>query len=136
MGAYQKRIWRALAVQAAGALAAGAAIVLLTRQAPQLPLAVVVAGMVLAGVVVVAAGQPWWRRIDEMERQEHALAWYEGSIPGAAIALLGMLGLAARQAAHRELAIGGAICFVVQAVLYLVFWGIRRAMRSARGPAQ
>ncbi len=135
MGAYQQRIWRALAVQLAGGLAAGAAVTALVGWAHRLPLAVVLLGLVLAGVLVLAAGQPWWRRIDEMEREEHAIAWYEGSIPGALICLLCMLGVTAHSGAHRELALGAAICFAAQALVYLVFWTIRRSDRRARAAA-
>jgi hypothetical protein len=136
MSAYQRRIWQALAVQAAGAVAGGAAVVLLIGHASELPLPVVLAGLVLAGVVLVAAGQPWWRRIDEMEREEHSLAWYEGGVPGAALALLCLLGVAAHSGAHLELALGGAICFGAQAAFYLVFWAIRRSVRSPRAAAR
>lgn len=133
MGAYQKRIWKALAVQAAGAAAGAAAIVVLGARARQLPLGVVLSGFILAGVLILAAGQPWWRQIDEMEREEHAIAWYEGSIPGASIALLGMLGVSAHFRAHWEMAEGAAICFAAQALVYFVFFAIRRASRHARG---
>jgi len=133
MSAYQRRIWQALAVQAVGALAAATAIVLLVGRARQLPLPVVIVGLVLAGVLLLAAGMPWWRRIDEMEREEHTLAWYEGSVPGAAIALLCLLGVTAHSGAHRELGLGAAICFSAQGLLYLVFWAIRRTVRTARG---
>jgi FtsH-binding integral membrane protein len=133
MSTYQKRIWRALAVQLAGAVAAVAAILLLGAHARQMPLALVIGGLILAGVVVLAAGQPWWRRIDEMEREEHALAWYEGSLPGALFALLCLLGVMAHSGAHRELGVGAAICFAAQALFYFIFWGIRRAKRQARG---
>ncbi len=136
MGAYQKRIWQALAVQIAGAVAATAAMSVLVFRARQLPLAVIIVGLLIAGVVLLAAGQPWWRRIDEMEREEHALAWYEGSIPGALIALLCMLGVTAHSGAHREMALGAGICFVAQGLVYLVFFAIRRANRQARDAAR
>ena len=136
MSGYQKRIWQALAVQLAGAVAGAGAILVLVARAQQLPLAVVIGGLILAGVLILAAGQPWWRRIDEMEREEHAIAWYEGSIPGGAIALLCLLGVIAHSGAHRELGLGGAICFLAEGLFYLVFWAIRRANRQARGAAQ
>jgi hypothetical protein len=131
MSRYENRIWKALAIQGAGALVAIAMILVLIRRAPQLPLAVVLGGLSLAGVLVLAAGQPWWRRIDEMEREMQALAWYEGSVPGAALALLWMLGLFAHSGAHRELAFGGALCFMAQGLAYLVFWAIRAARRGS-----
>jgi hypothetical protein len=136
MGTYQKRIWQALAVQMAGAVAAMAAIFTLVAWAPQLPLFVVIAGLTLAGAVVLAAGQPWWRRIDEMEREAHALSWYEGSILGAVAALMWMLGLAAHSGAHRELALGGGLCFIAQGLAYLVFWAIRSWGRRSRTVAR
>jgi hypothetical protein len=142
MSRYENRIWKALAIQGAGALAAIALILVLVRLAPQLPLAVVLSGLSLAGVLVVAAGQPWWRRIDEMEREMHALAWYEGSVPGAALALLWMLGLTAHSGgltahsgAYREMAFGGALCFMAQGLAYLVFWAIRAMNRRSRAAA-
>jgi hypothetical protein len=136
MSRYENRIWRALAIQGVGALVAIAMILALGARAPQLPLVVVLGGLTLAGVLVLAAGQPWWRRIDEMEREMHAMAWYEGSVPGAALALLWMLGLTAHSGAHRELAFGGALCFMVQGAFYLVFWAIRAANRRSRAVAR
>lgn len=130
MSGYRKRIWQALAVQAAGALAAVAIILPLVRQAPRLPLALVMIGLMFAGALLLAAGQPWWRRIDEMEREEHAIAWYEGSIPGALVVLMGVLGLTAHTGAHRELALGAAVCFIGQGLFYLVFFAIRRRART------
>ena len=136
MGAYQKRIWQALAVQTVGALAAIAAILVIVAKARQLSLAVVLLGLTLAGALVLAAGQPWWRRIDEMEREEHTNAWYEGSILGALLALLWMLGLTAHTGAHRELALGGGLVFIAQGLVYLVFWAIRRLSRRSRATAR
>ena len=132
MRAYDIRIWRALAIQLVGAVIATAAILFLIARARQLPLAVVLVGLTLAGALVVAAGQPWWRRIDEMERETHSLAWYEGSILGASVAMLWMLGLSAHTGAHKELALGGALCFIAQGVVYLIFWAIRWSGQHAR----
>jgi hypothetical protein len=136
MSGYQKRIWRALAVQGAGILVAVPAMLILFNRAPRLPLAALLVGLILAGAVILATGQPWWRRIDEMEREEHAIAWYEGSIPGALIALLCMAGVAAHTHAHREFALGASFCFLAQGVFYLIVWAVRRLGRRAREIAQ
>jgi len=136
VGSYQKRIWRALAIHAAGALPAIAVIFVLAHQAPRLPLAVVLVGLTLAGALLLVSSLPWWRRIDEMEREVHTSCWYSGSLVGALAVLLWTMGLSAHTGAHRELALGAGLCFVAQSVVYLIFWAIRSSSLSSRAMAR
>ena len=76
-----------------------------------------------------AACIPWWRRLDEMQKNWHLVSWYWGGLAGG---LAVMMALVAATGVHSDLSKGALYMAMGQAVAFLIFfagWSLRH-----RGP--
>lgn len=81
--------------------------------------------------LALAAGLPWWRRLDDVQRAGHLTACYWG---GQAGMLAAVLGLVAATGPRSELSLGALFTVVGVAAGYLLFyagWRLRQ-----RGPEE
>jgi hypothetical protein len=86
----------------------------------------------LAVMALAFAGTlPWWRKLDDMQKQGHLVSWYWGGLAGG---LAAMLGLVAAYGVDSAISQGSLITVMGQAVGFLVAWAIWSARR--RGPAE
>jgi hypothetical protein len=86
----------------------------------------------LVALCVVAgwAAGPWWRRLDDMQRQGHLVSWYWGGIGGM---LMTLMALVAATGVRSPLATGGFLVTIGQSAGFLVYWLFWA--RGRRGPA-
>ena len=73
---------------------------------------------------------PWWKRLDDMQKQGHMLGWYWGGLGGGILALMWLV---AAVGVRGELARGGLIVLMGQLVGFLLFWIVWARRRS--GPS-
>jgi uncharacterized membrane protein len=78
-----------------------------------------------------AAVMPWWRRLDDLQKEGQLVSWYWGGQIGAVVVLMALV---AANGAHSDFARGGAAVFMGEAMFFGAAWLIWR-WRS-RGPAE
>ena len=129
----RRATWLALAVTFAGALAGS---VMLGIAGPGryfwLTFPMLVAVCVIAGM----ASGPWWRRLDDMQREGQLISWYWGGIGGGLVMLMDIV---ARTGVRDPLFTGGVLLLAGQSVGYVIYWAAwawaRRRPRTRRPPA-
>ena len=85
--------------------------------------------LLIAGGLAMWACVPWWNRLDDMQRQGHLVSWYWGGTGGAVVALMALF---AAKGVRSEMASGGVIVLLAEAVAFLLFWAVWALRR--RGP--
>lgn len=90
--------------------------------------------VLITGLLVIAttfwASVPWWRTMDDMQRQGHMISWYWGGMAGGLVVLVWLgaaLGMPSPQVQ------GALALFVGQAVGFLIFWGVWMWRRRGAG---
>lgn len=81
----------------------------------------VLAGGVLVGCTALWASIPWWRTMDDMQRQGHMVSWYWGGLGGGMLALTWLI---AALGMNSDQAKGAVLLFGMQALGYLGFWAV------------
>ena len=116
----QKKIWVAMGAALAASIVVGlVSAVLIQTGSGHVP-----TGVILSLLVVLIGGAllaciPWWRRLDDMARDAHMIAWYRGGSFGGGVALLAVATLGGVKSAFFQ---GGAVVFLAQVAAYVVFW--------------
>ena len=85
--------------------------------------------VLMAGVVL--AGIPWWRALDDVQKQGQTHSWYWGSLVAGLAALAWLLATTGR---HSDLSLGAAYLFVAQGVGFALAWLLWRL--KGRGAAE
>jgi hypothetical protein len=90
----------------------------------------VLGGVLFLFAVTFAAALPWWRMMDDMQRQGHMISWYWGGLGGGTI----MLGWLVAGAGGQSDAVKGAIALLAaQCVGFMVFWAVWMWRRRGTG---
>lgn len=88
-------------------------------------------GMLLVFAVGFAAVHPWWRNLDDVQRNGHLVSWYWGAQIGAVIVLVALV---AATGSRSEYSLGGLAVFLGEAVAFGIAWLIWRL--RLRGPVE
>jgi hypothetical protein len=72
---------------------------------------------------------PWWKRLDDMQKQGHLVSWYWGGLAGG---IASLMALVASRGVRSDLANGGMIVLLSEAVGFVLFWAVWAYAR--RGP--
>ena len=123
----RRAAWLAAAVTLIGAIAGS---VLLGEVGPGRYFWLTFPILVVVCVVAGQASAPWWRRLDDMQRQGQLISWYWGGLGGGLVTLAA---LAAGKGVHSPWAIGGMMMLGGQSLGYVIYWAAWA--RSRRGPA-
>jgi hypothetical protein len=86
------------------------------------PALLTVMGLVFLGTY------PWWRRLDDVQRQSHLVSWYWGGMIGGVVVLMALI---AGAGVHSDLARGGVFVIVGQAIGFAIFLVIRQVRGRA-----
>src|SRR5437764_409549 len=84
-----------------------------------LPSTVSIILVALVGGAAVLACLPWWRALDEMQRERQLTSWYWGGSFGM---VLGLLSAAVIGGARSPLAQGAFMVVVTEVASFTVFW--------------
>lgn len=96
-----------------------------------LPPALTILLLSLAGSLLIFAMRPWWRALDEMEKDAQLISWYWGGSMGLGVGLMTAVvlgGPASPMAQGALLAAGAQILFFL---LFWVGWKILHRPRSS-----
>jgi hypothetical protein len=85
--------------------------------------------LIAACVVAGWAAAPWWRRMDDMQREGHLISWYWGGIGGALVALMALV---AATSVRSQLATGGFLVLIGETAGFFIYWLFWA--RGRRGP--
>lgn len=81
--------------------------------------------VLIVGLMIVAATFlaciPWWRTMDDMQRQGHMISWYWGGMAGGIIVLIGLI---AALGVRSDQSQGAVALFMGQAVGFLIYWAV------------
>jgi hypothetical protein len=110
----------------------GVSLGVVLRYGAHLPIGVVVATLAAAIALIYPASLPYWRRLDEMARQAHLVAWFWGGSLGGGFALLCSLALVVRGEIDRSLMRGAALTLAAQVVGSVIVWACWWARRRGR----
>jgi len=87
--------------------------------------------LVAVMALAFASTIPWWRKLDDMQKQGHLVSWYWGGMAGG---LAVMLALVAANGVDADLSQGSLHTVLGQAVGFVVAWIIWSVRR--RGPVE
>jgi hypothetical protein len=82
--------------------------------------------LVLAGGLFVVgtalwACVPWWRTMDDMQKQGHMISWYWGGLGGGLVAMIWLIAALGTKSPQGQ---GALTMFVGQAVGFFGFWAV------------
>lgn len=87
--------------------------------------------LLLVFALAMAAVQPFWNRLDDVQKNGHLVSWYWGGQAGAVVVLMGLV---AATGTHSHYSLGGLAVFMGQAVAFGIAWLIWRL--RLRGPVE
>lgn len=129
---YKQRMWALAALAIATSVPVGLVMGVLGRDiASPSNIWVVVPILILLFAVQFIAVWPWWKRLDDLQKQAHLTSWYWGGMSGA---VLWVIWLVANKMHHTDFGMGAVAMFSAQFAgfcVYYLFWWIR-----GRGPAE
>jgi uncharacterized membrane protein YfcA len=118
---YSTRVRRATALAFILPIAASLPLGYLLRDVvPGQDFRLVLAVGLLVIVAAFAACIPWWRAMDDMQKQGHMLAWYWGGMAGGLVMLIWLI---AALGMHSPQALGALALLMAEFVGFLLFWG-------------
>ena len=129
---YRNRMWLYAALSLGAAVGAGLVGSLLisrysTGAGPWLVLILLLAA---SGVAIVAT-LPWWRQLDDVQRQGHLSSWYWGSMIGGLAFLMYLVATIGR---HADLTKGAVYLLLAEFGGFVVLFGLWRL--RGRGEAE
>lgn len=78
--------------------------------------------LVLMGGVMLA-GLPWWRALDDVQRQGQTHSWYWGSMLAGLCVIMWLIATTGR---HSDMSLGAAYLFIAQGIGFALVWTIWR----------
>ena len=75
----------------------------------------------MAGVIL--AGLPWWRALDDVQKQGQTHSWYWGSMLAGVAVLMWMVATTGR---HSDMSLGAAYLFIAQGLGFALVWLVWR----------
>lgn len=75
--------------------------------------------LLLVGALALASAIPWWKRVDDMQKQGHLLSWYWGGLAGGLFMLFWIIA----GAGHQSDAVKGATAMALgQSAGFFIAW--------------
>ncbi|MES2698451.1 MAG: hypothetical protein V4647_02415 [Pseudomonadota bacterium] len=90
---------------------------------------VLIGGLLVLGATFWAC-LPWWRTMDDMQKQGHMISWYWGGMAGGLIVLAWLIAALGMPSAQVQ---GALALFVGQAVGFGIFWAVWMWRRRGAG---
>jgi hypothetical protein len=81
----------------------------------------VLGGIVFVFAVSFAAALPWWRTMDDMQRQGHTISWYWGGLGGGSLMFAWLI---AALGGESDTVKGAVAMLLAQIVGFLIFWAV------------
>jgi hypothetical protein len=118
---YKSRLRRATWLAFGGAVIAGLIVGRIARSsAPGENFWLIFPLLLLVGALALLGTWPWWRRIDDIQKNGHMLSWYWGSTVGAVILLMWVI---AATGVNSDVTKGATAMFMAQGLGFLVVFG-------------
>ena len=120
---YRMKMWGAAGLSLAAAVGAGmAGSYLAAHNAPGTNFWLVFPLLILAAGLAMLAAKPWWRQLDDVQRQGHTGSWYWGSMIGGLSFVMYLVADVGRQSALTRGAVYLLLAEFAGFVLLYAFW--------------